>query len=121
MKVLFVCVGNSCRSQMAEGWAKHLGIEASSAGCHPSAFGVARNSVEAMAEVDIDISDHRPKPVFLFFEQEFDHIFSMGDDVQCPREIKVEGDWGLPDPIGLDIDKYREIRDQIEQKVRALL
>jgi protein-tyrosine-phosphatase len=41
--------------------------------------------------------------------------------VQCPREIKVEGDWGLPDPIGLDIDKYRDIRDQIEQKVRALL
>ena len=121
MKVLFVCVGNSCRSQMAEGWAKHLGIEASSAGCPPSAFGVARNSVEAMADVDIDISGQRPKPVTLFFEQEFDHIFTMGDDVLCPREIKVEGDWDLPDPIGLDIDKYREIRDQIEQKVRALL
>ena len=121
MKVLFVCVGNSCRSQMAEGWAKHLGIEASSAGCHPSAFGVARNSVEAMAEVDIDISGQRPKPVSLFFEQEFDHIFWMGDDVQCPKEIRVEGEWDLPDTIEFDIDKYREIRDQIEQKVRALL
>ncbi len=118
MRVLFVCVGNTCRSQMAEGWARHLGIEASSAGTHPGGQ-VAPNAVSVMAEKGIDISHQQPTLVDNVDPSTFDKVFSMGCGVQCPN-IPLNGDWQLEDPVGQSIDVYRKTRDAIEAHVRAL-
>jgi len=121
MRVLFVCVGNTCRSQMAEGWARHLGIEASSAGTsmHPGSS-VAENAVEVMAEKGIDISKQTPSLIDDIDHTTYDKVFSMGCGVQCPN-ISFNGDWQLDDPVGKGIDVYRKTRDVIEEQVRALI
>ena len=119
MRVLFVCVGNTCRSQMAEGWARHLGFEAASAGTHPGSF-VAANAIAVMAEKGIDISTQSPSQVDDFNPTNFDKVFSMGCGVQCPN-IPLNGDWQLEDPVGQSIDVYRKTRDAIEAHVRALI
>lgn len=87
MKVLFVCTGNSCRSQMAEGWARHLKgdiIEAYSAGVWP--VGVHPRAIKAMAEVGVDISDQPSKHVDEFLETDFDFVVTLCDNAkqQCP-------------------------------------
>jgi len=119
MRVLFVCVGNTCRSQMAEGWARHLGLEAVSAGTHPGST-VAANAIAVMAEKGIDISVQTPSKVDDFDHTTFDKVFSMGCGVQCPN-IPLHGDWQLDDPVGHSLDVYRETRDVIEGQVRSLL
>jgi arsenate reductase len=119
MRVLFVCVGNTCRSQMAEGWARQLGIEAASAGTHPGST-VAANAITVMAEKGIDISEQTPSQVKDFDHTVFDKVFSMGCGVQCPN-IPLNGDWQLDDPVGQSIDVYRKTRDSIEYQVRALI
>ncbi len=119
MRVLFVCVGNTCRSQMAEGWARHLGLEAASAGTHPGTT-VATNAIEVMAEKGIDISQQSPSRIDDYNHTEFDKVFSMGCGVQCPN-ISFNGDWQLDDPVGKGIDVYRKTRDVIEEQVRALI
>ena len=119
MRVLFVCVGNTCRSQMAEGWAQHLGLEAASAGTHPGST-VAANAVVVMAEKGIDISTQTPSNVDDFDHTNFDQVFSMGCGVQCPN-IPLNGDWELEDPVGQSIEIYRNTRDAIETFVRALI
>ena len=119
MRVLFVCVGNTCRSQMAEGWARHLGLEAASAGTHPGSS-VAANAVVVMAEKGIDIATQSPSQVDDFDHTQFDKVFSMGCGVQCPS-IPLNGDWQLDDPVGQSIDVYRKTRDAIEVQVRALI
>ena len=119
MRVLFVCVGNTCRSQMAEGWARHLGIDASSAGTHPGS-NVATNAVAVMAEKGIDISQQSPSQVDDFDHTTFDKVFSMGCGVRCPN-IPLNGDWELDDPVGYGIDVYRKTRDAIEANIRRLI
>ncbi len=119
MRVLFVCVGNTCRSQMAEGWARHLGLEAASAGTHPGSS-VAANAVVVMAEKGIDIATQSPSQIDDFDHTQFDKVFSMGCGVQCPS-IPLNGDWQLDDPVGQSIDVYRKTRDAIEVQVRALI
>ena len=119
MRVLFVCVGNTCRSQMAEGWARHLGLEAASAGTHPGTK-VAANAVSVMAEKGIDISQQSPSQIDDFNHAEFDKVYSMGCGVECPN-IPLNGDWELDDPVGQRIEIYRETRDRIESYVRALI
>ena len=84
MRILFVCVGNTCRSQMAEGWARHLGLEAASAGTHPGPS-VAKNAVIVMAEIGIDISSQVPSHIDDFDHSQFDKVFSMGCGVSCPN------------------------------------
>ncbi len=118
MRVLFVCIGNSCRSQMAEGWARHLGLDCASAGTHP-ATGVAGNAVVVMAEVGVDISQQTPSLVDDFSPGDFDLIFSMGCGVYCPN-IPLDGDWELADPVGQSLAVYRKTRDEIERNVRKL-
>ena len=119
MRVLFVCVGNTCRSQMAEGWAKHFGLDAASAGTHPGTI-VAPNAVKVMAEIGIDISDQKPSMVDDFNHADFDKVFSMGCGVSCPN-IPLDGDWELEDPVGKSMDVYRTTRDAIAEHVRALI
>ena len=120
MRVLFVCVGNSCRSQMAEGWAKHLGFEAASAGTSTNQRKVAPNAVTVMAEKGIDIGEQYPKHIDDVDVSLYDLIFSMGCGVYCPN-LPLNGDWELDDPFGQELDAYRKTRDEIERRIRELL
>lgn len=122
-KVAFVCVHNSCRSQMAEGWAKHLGsdvIEAYSAGTenYPEVKPLA---VQVMEEAGVDMSEHRPK-LLTDIPEEVDILITMGCNVVCPFvPCKHSEDWGLEDPSGGPIEGFRETRDIIKEKVEALI
>lgn len=122
-RVAFVCVGNSCRSQIAEGFAKHYGkdlIEVYSAGTD-IAKEVNPLAIEVMKEVGIDISSHFPKTIF-DIPKEVDFLITMGCGVECPFiPCKVKEDWGLPDPAGKPIEEFRKVRDEIEKKVLELL
>ena len=125
-KVLFLCVGNSCRSQMAEGFAREMGngiIEARSAGTKP-AGAVARLAVEAMREKGIDISGQRPKALTHEMVEWANIFISMGCGVEqsCPAiYLDMLEDWAIGDPYGGTIEDYRSARDRIEAKVRELL
>ncbi|MCT4632002.1 MAG: arsenate reductase ArsC [Firmicutes bacterium] len=122
-KVAFVCVHNSCRSQMAEGWAKHLGsdvIEAYSAGTenYPEVKPLA---VKVMEEAGVDMSEHKPK-LLTDIPEEVDILITMGCNVVCPFvPCKHSEDWGLEDPSGGPIEGFRETRDIIKEKVKALI
>lgn len=122
-KVAFVCVHNSCRSQMAEGWAKKLGkelIDAYSAGTedYPEVKPLA---VKVMEEAGIDMSDHHPK-LLSDIPKEIDVLVTMGCNVDCPNvPCKHREDWGLTDPSGGPIEGFMETRDIIKNKVRDLL
>ena len=118
MRILFVCVGNTCRSQMAEGWARHLGIDAASAGTHPGPS-VAKNAITAMAEIGIDISSQIPSHIEDFDYTLFDKVFSMGCGVSCPN-VLLDDDWELEDPVGQSMDVYRITRDTIGEKIRSI-
>ncbi len=118
-KIAFVCTGNSCRSQMAEGLARHYGndvFEVYSAGTHP-ADEVNPNAIEVMKEIGIDISSHKPK-LLEDIPYEMDILITMGCGVVCPFvPNKYEADWGLPDPVGQPIEEFRRVRDIIKEKV----
>ena len=123
---MFVCVENAGRSQMAEAFAKKYGkneFVISSAGNKP-AEQVNPVVVEAMKEVDIDISMKKPKLLTFEMAEEADLIVTMGCNEQgiCPGPFfKPTVDWKLEDPKGKDIKKVREIRDEIERRVQELL
>ena len=125
-KVLFVCVENAGRSQMAEAFAKHYGkgkIAASSAGTMPSKE-VNPLVVEVMREKDIDISRNKPKLIDTQMIQEADTVIVMGCDARgfCPAPLLKKGvDWELEDPEGQPVEKIREIRDDIERRVTKLI
>lgn len=125
-RVLFVCVENAGRSQMAEAFANHYGrgkLTASSAGV-ALAEKVNPVVVEAMKEKGIDISTNKPKLLTTKMAEEADQIISMGCSVEkfCPGPLlKNVTDWGLEDPKGKPIEKVREIRNEIERKVLKLI
>lgn len=120
MKVLFVCVGNSCRSQMAEGFARAAGLEAESAGTEPAAS-VSCLAIEAMREAGIDISGHTPKPLDWDRLPEFDRTITMGCGVaeSCPS-LRTDEDWDLDDPVGQPMAVFRDIRNEIRRRVAQL-
>lgn len=125
-KILFVCVENAGRSQIAEAFAKYYGkgkIEAISAGTMPSTE-VSPIVVQVMREKGIDISKNKPQLVNTQMVQEADAIIVMGCDAQgfCPAPLlnKVV-DWKLEDPKGKPLEKVREIRDEIERRVKKLI
>jgi len=122
--VLFVCVHNAGRSQMAAGWLRHLagdGVEVRSAGSIP-ADEVNPAAVEAMAEVGIDISDQRPKVLTGDAVESSDVVITMGCGDVCPVFPGTRYlDWQLDDPAGMGVEAVRPIRDEIERRVRALL
>jgi arsenate reductase (thioredoxin) len=125
-KILFVCVENAGRSQMAEAFANKYGkgkFEISSAGNKP-AEKVNPIVVEALKEKGIDISQNRPKLLTFQMAQDTDLIVTMGcnDQGVCPGPFfKPTIDWKLEDPKGKSIEKVREIRDNIERRVQDLL
>jgi len=131
LKVLFLCTGNSCRSQMAEGWARHLKgdvIEAYSAGIET--HGLNPNAVKVMAEAGVDISGHRSKHVDELKDVEFDYVVTVCDNAHesCPlflgktKVVHV----GFQDPPRMakevktddeKLDCYRRVRDEIRKFV----
>ena len=122
--VLFVCVHNAGRSQMAAGWLRSLAgdaVEVRSAGSLP-ADAVNPAAVEAMAEVGVDITDQRPKVLTTDAVEASDVVITMGCGDACPVfPGKRYLDWPLEDPAGKGVESVRPIRDEIERKVRALL
>ena len=122
--VLFVCVHNAGRSQMAAGWLRHLAgdaVEVRSAGSVPGDQ-VNPSAVAAMAEVGIDISDQRPKVLTTDAVESSDVVITMGCGDACPVfPGKRYLDWVLVDPAGKGLEAVRPVRDEIETRVRALL
>ena len=122
--VLFLCVHNSGRSQMAMGFFTHLAGDAAvawSGGSEP-ADKVNPAAVEAMREVGVDISAEFPKPWTDEVVRAADVVVTMGCGDACPvYPGKRYRDWVLDDPAGLGVEAVRPIRDQIEQRVRGLL
>ena len=122
--VLFVCVHNAGRSQMAAGWLRHLAgdrIEVRSAGSAP-ADGINPAAVAAMAEVGIDIAGHRPKVLTDDDVRISDVVITMGCGDACPfHPGKRYEDWVLADPAGQDLAAVRAIRDEIRDRVEALV
>ena len=122
--VLFLCVHNAGRSQMALGWFKHLAGKnavAYSGGSEPAA-NVNPAAVEAMREVGIDITAETPKRWTEAEVKEADVVVTMGCGDTCPvfPGTRYE-DWQLDDPAGQPVDAVRPVRDEIERRVRALL
>ena len=118
MKLLFVCVGNTCRSQMAEALAKEMGFDAQSAGTHPGEE-IAVNAVNVIKELGIEIDNQFPKSIDMIDTKGYDKIISMGCGVECPN-LPISSDWGLDDPAGHDISFYRNTRDKIQSLLEKL-
>jgi arsenate reductase len=119
-RALFVCIGNAGRSQMAQAFYEHLGGKARSAGSRPEAM-LHAPVVEAMREVGIDLSTRRPKGFTDADVEWADVIVTMGCGDVCPvfpgREYL---DWNLPDPVTMNVEEVRVLRDEIRQRVEAL-
>ena len=122
-RVLFVCVENANRSQMAEAFARMLGgegVEAMSAGSRPSGV-INPKAIRFMSEVGYDLASHASKSLD-DIDGEFDAVVTMGCGDSCPWvPAKRREDWALPDPKRMDDDAYRGVRDEIAARVRALL
>jgi len=122
-RVLFVCVGNACRSQMAEAFARvygHDALVAASAGLTP-AVAVMPDTVLAMAEKEIDLRDQFPKSIRHLGRSKFDLVVNM-TGVSLPDGLgaPVE-EWSVPDPVSMKYEKHREVRDEIERLVMNLI
>ncbi len=122
--VLFVCVHNAGRSQMAAGWLRSLAgdaVEVRSAGSLP-ADRVNPAAVEAMAEVGIDLTGQRPRVLTPDAVEASDVVVTMGCGDVCPVfPGKRYLDWALEDPAGKGVESVRPIRDEIERRIRGLL
>jgi arsenate reductase (thioredoxin) len=122
--VLFVCVHNAGRSQMAAGWLRHLAgdtVEVRSAGSEP-ADQINPVAVEAMREVGIDITANSPRKLDWDTAQSSDVLITMGCGDACPVfPGKRYLDWVLDDPAGQDLDAVRRIRDEIKRRVQQLI
>jgi len=122
--VLFLCVHNAGRSQMALGWFERLAGDRAVAWSGGSEPGIEVNpaAIAAMAEVGIDITKEFPKPWTDEIVRAADVVITMGCGDACPIfPGKRYEDWSLDDPAGQDVAGVRPIRDEIEQRVRALL
>ncbi len=123
-EVLFLCVHNAGRSQMAAAWCRHLGgggVNVRSAGTAPAAA-VHPVVVEAMREVGLDVTDARPQLLSLEAAQQCDVVVTMGCGDACPYYPGTRYvDWAVDDPAGQALVVVRRIRDEIRERVRALL
>lgn len=124
LKILFVCVENSNRSQMAQAFAKIHGnskVESYSAGSKPSGV-INPRAIAAMKEIAYDLTTHDSKTLEEIPSIEYDYVVSMGCGEKCPWiPAKNRIDWDIPDPKAMDTDEFREVRDLIESKVKGLL
>lgn len=123
-RVLFVCVANSCRSQMAEAFARTLGggrVEAWSAGSHP-AGAVHPGAAASMARRGIPLARQRPKGLDGLPAVRWDAVVTMGCGDACPHVPAARRfDWAIPDPAGLPDAEMDAVREAIEERVRALV
>lgn len=131
-KIMFLCTGNSCRSQMAEGFAREFGkdiIETHSAGLNPAGLNV--RAVRVMREIGIDISQQKSKPIDEELLKTMDIIITLCDNAaeSCPwtpPEVK-RLHWSMKDPAKAEgaeeevLDEFRKVRDEIEQRVKNLV
>ncbi|MFH0991752.1 MAG: arsenate reductase ArsC [bacterium] len=128
MNVLILCTGNSCRSQMAEGFLKSISdeLEVFSAGTHPAST-VHPNAVRVMKEIGIDLSTHTPKGVEQFLDQEYDYVITVCGEAKesCPAfisTVKNRIHMGFEDPAKVTgseefvLGEFRRIRDQIRDQ-----
>jgi len=122
--ILFVCVENSCRSQMAQAFAKIHGegrVVAYSAGSRPSGV-VNPKAIASMKEIGYDLSGHDSKSLDDIPDIEYDFVATMGCGDACPYvRARQREDWAIPDPKNMDADEFRKIREMIEKKVQQLL
>jgi len=123
-RIVFICVENARRSQMAEGFAEALGredVEVYSAGSNPSSQ-IDPSVIEVMKEKGIDLGTKRPKSLDDLPKVEMDYLVTMGCEETCPAVLaKKTIEWEIPDPKGKSIEFCREIRDTVEDKVKNLL
>jgi len=122
--VVFVCVENSCRSQMAEGFAKMLkpeGISFYSSGSKPSGV-VNPKAIASMARVGYELSRHDSKPLDTLPDVTYDYAITMGCGDECPH-LKASNrlDWQIEDPKHMDEKEFDEVRDSIKKRVEDLI
>lgn len=131
-RVLFLCTGNSCRSQMAEGWPRHLAgdrFDVASAGTHP--VGLNPGAVEAMREVGVDISRHASKKMDQFLGERFDYVITVCDSAKeaCPSFPWAASmlHWSFDDPAATQGSPekrrqvFRRVRNEIETQLRSFI
>jgi len=123
-KIVFICVENSCRSQIAEGLARHRGGEnftVYSAGSKPGKR-VDPDAVEVMREIGIDISLHKPKGFSELPACDFDYVVTVGCNDTCPFLPAIKHiEWHIDDPKGKGIEYFRKTRDEIKYKIEQLI
>jgi arsenate reductase len=123
MKVLFICVENSCRSQIAEGFARLLNLDAESAGVNAGSS-VNPDAVKVMAEAGVDISKQTSKAIDYDKLANYDAVISMCSVKTadfCPSTfIGTQANWNIEDPKGQPLEVFRRVRDQIKTKVEQL-
>jgi protein-tyrosine-phosphatase len=123
-RILFVCVENANRSQMAQAFARMHGgdrVEAASAGSRPSGQ-LNPKAIQVMAERDYDLTRHRSTAIDALGDAPLDAVVTMGCGDTCPHlSAALREDWEIPDPRELPLPEVRAIRDEIERRVRALL
>ena len=119
--VLFVCVENSCRSQIAEAFANIYGqdtLEAHSAGSHPSGQ-VNIKAINSMQEVGYDLARHHSKSLTNIPQINYDLVITMGCGDECPNvAARQKQDWDIPDPKNMNIIEFRQIREIIKNKAK---
>ena len=138
LRILFLCTGNSCRSQMAEGWTNHLkndSITAFSAGIEPQ--GLNQSAVEVMKEAGVDISGHNSKHLREFLDTELDYVVTVCDNAKerCPlfpgKTKKIHAGFADPPALAQEIadrggsyqeqmESYRKVRDEIREFVKKM-
>jgi arsenate reductase len=122
--VLFVCIENSCRSQMAEAFT-HLYagdlVQAYSAGSQPSGH-INPTAIAAMSELGYDLGSHKSKSLQMIPQIKYDYVITMGCGEECPFILADHHeDWDLPDPKLLPLEQFRQVRDQIGDHVKELI
>jgi arsenate reductase (thioredoxin) len=126
IQILFVCLGNACRSQMAEALANHLGkerVRAWSAGSHHLGV-ILPGTYEVMKEKGLSLEGHWSKGLKDVPVADMDVVVGMGCEVSCPVPAGFRGrvvEWNIPDPYAGTLEDYRAVRDMIEGQVQALL
>lgn len=125
-RIAFVCVGNACRSQMAEAWVRHLGagkVEAVSAGISPLGF-IPDETVQVMEEKNVSLEGQRSKAVEEIHWPSVDVLVNMSPlspDVLAPEFAGIAVEWEVNDPFGRSLRVYRRVRDELERRVKKLL
>jgi arsenate reductase (thioredoxin) len=121
--ILFVCIENSCRSQMAEAFARLLAadvIDAHSAGSRPSGA-INPTAIQSMHELGYDLTEHRSKSLRDVPQVKFDYVITMGCGDECPFIPAFHhDDWNIPDPKHMPLDEFRRVRNLIQERVELL-